>query len=190
VPATATDIRSQWRDRTVDRARDVTVPLPPRLLAAIAIDHATYASSALLATADDLLPGERTFERVVQRATHDIWHITWGAGSRTEMHDHGGSTGALYVVEGTLVEHRPHPARTGRTQREVLHERSYHAMPAAHVHVVANESHRRATSIHVYSPPLTTMQHYETADRSGLHVVRREVIDPATLGPDGRPAHR
>jgi len=42
----------------------------------------------------------------------------------------------------------------------------------------------------VYSPPLTTMQHYETADRSGLHVVRREVIDPATLGPDGRPAHR
>jgi Cysteine dioxygenase type I len=81
-------------------------PLPTRLLAAIAVD---YLFSARFEMVGEPRPGERMSTRVHRSATHDIWLIRWGSGSGTVLHDHGGSAGALYVVAGELVEHRPNP---------------------------------------------------------------------------------
>ena len=50
-------------------------------------------------------------------------------------------------------------------------------MPASHVHEVANESDVTAASIHVYSPPLEAMHHYELTDESELRVMRRELVE-------------
>jgi len=152
-------------------------PLPERLLASFAAD---YSSSARFEVVPDPPPGERTSARVLRRAAYDIWLIRWGAGSRTVLHDHGGSAGALYVVAGDLVEHHPHPG-FGRTLRRELRERDRRAMPASHVHEVANESETTAASIHVYSPPLEVMHHYESADEAGLRVMRREAVEMATF---------
>ena len=71
---------------------DPTIPLPPRLLSALAFTHAAVAKFEAM---PDPPPGERTSERVFCSETHDIWLIRWGAGARTELHDHGDSAGAL-----------------------------------------------------------------------------------------------
>jgi predicted metal-dependent enzyme (double-stranded beta helix superfamily) len=154
------------------RLPETLLPLPPRLLAALAIEHARTARFADLA---EPKPGERTSARVHYGATHDIWLIRWGMGSRTELHDHGGSAGALYVVRGELVERRADPVGTGRSREHTLDHR---AMSANHVHEIVNVSTAAAASVHVYSPPLSTMQHYEVTAAARLRAVRRELIDP------------
>jgi len=153
---------------------DQIVPLPPRLLAALAIKHAS------VATFDDIPeppPGERSSARVFCSETYDIWLLRWGAGSRTELHDHGDSAGALYVVGGELVEHRPNPAGRGRSLRRVLRQLDDRPMAPSHIHEIANESDTVATSVHVYSPPLAAMHHFDFTPDSELRMIRREVID-------------
>jgi hypothetical protein len=41
-----------------------------------------------------------------------------------------------------------------------------------------------AASVHVYSPPLSTMQHFDTSNGGGLRTTHREVVDPGTLPAD------
>jgi len=156
--------------------RNTSRPPPPRLLAAIAIEHADAADFDLV---DEPLNGERTFTRVVHNDTHDVWLIRWGVGARTALHDHGGSAGALYVVRGELVERRPNPAGSDRPLRRVLRAGNDRPMAPTHVHEVANESSAPAASVHVYSPPLTTMHHFELGGDADLRVARREVIEAA-----------
>jgi hypothetical protein len=158
------------------------VPLPPRLLAAIALDHAAFADFDLLV---DPRRGERTHRRVYLGPTHDVWLIRWGPGSATEMHDHGGSAGALYVAAGSLVEYRPGRNPADGPRRRRLDPFTYRAMRADHVHEVVNESHVVAASLHVYSPPLTTMQHYEAAPDGTPRATHREAVDLGTLQTDG-----
>jgi hypothetical protein len=100
--------------------------LPMRLLAAIAVDYSLSASFEVVASPR---PGERTSARVLHSATHDIWLIRWGAGSRTVLHDHGGSAGVLYIAAGDLVERRPNPAGFARPLRRELRERDHRPMP-------------------------------------------------------------
>lgn len=168
---------------------DSSASLPPRLLAAIAIEYASRGSLAAHDVPAAPGPGDRHFGRVFRRATHDIWIIRWGPGSRTEVHDHGGSAGALFVVAGTLVEHLPDPIGGYPVRGRELQTFEHRLMQPAHVHAIVNESDTTATSIHVYSPPLTTMQHFESANGSALRPARTEVIDATTVGPDGATPH-
>ncbi len=152
-------------------------PLPTRLLAAIAID---YSFSASFEMVGEPRPGERMSARVHRSATHDIWLIRWGSSSRTVLHDHGGSAGALYAVAGELVEHRPNPTGVGLPIRRTLRAQDQRPMSPSHVHEIANESIVAAASVHVYSPPLETMHHYELTNESQLRMMRREVIQMDT----------
>jgi len=151
-----------------------TLPLPPRLLSALAFTHAGVARFDGIS---EPRPGERTSARVFRSETHDIWLIRWGADARTELHDHGDSAGAICVVGGELVENRPNPAGIGRPLRRVLRELDDRPMAPSHIHEVVNESDTVAASVHVYSPPLATMQHFDLAPGPELRVIRREVID-------------
>ena len=153
---------------------DPTLPLPPRLLSALAFTHAGIARFDGISEPP---PGERTSARVFRSETHDIWLIRWGAGARTELHDHGDSAGAICVVGGELVENRPNPAGIGRPLRRVLRELDDRPMAPSHIHEVVNESDTVAASVHVYSPPLATMHHFDLAPGSELRVIRREIID-------------
>jgi predicted metal-dependent enzyme (double-stranded beta helix superfamily) len=147
--------------------RLIAAPLPPRLLAAIALDHADVARF------DDVArpaPFERTFARVQRTATYDVWLIRWGQHSRASLHDHGDSAGVLGVVAGELVEYQPNPEARGHMSRRVLRRSARRLMSPSHVHEVVNESPVVAASVHVYSPPLDVMHHYEIAD-ANLRIV-------------------
>jgi hypothetical protein len=153
---------------------DSIVPLPPRLLSALAFTHAAVANFDEIS---EPRPGDRTSERIFRSETHDIWLIRWGAGARTELHDHGESAGAICVVAGELVENRPNPAGVGRPLRRVLRELDDRPMAPSHIHEIVNESDTVAASVHVYSPPLATMQHFDLTPDSELRMIRREIVD-------------
>jgi quercetin dioxygenase-like cupin family protein len=96
---------------------------------------------------------ERWYERVLVTDTYDVWVIGWPPGTSVGMHDHDDAGAAICVVEGELTEIRP--ARRSPEWR-LRAGQSVTVEPGA-VHDVANRSDRPATSVHVYSPPLTTM---------------------------------
>ena len=102
----------------------------------------------------------------------EVWMIRWPPGGRLELHDHGGSTGALCVVEGTLDEH--HVTGDGRVRRRRLGAGRGVAFGTSHVHDVTNHSHATATSIHAYSPPMASMRFYLLGPE-GLTVSRTQV---------------
>jgi hypothetical protein len=101
------------------------------------------------------------------------------------MHDHGGSAGALYIAAGALVEYRPGRNPADGPRRRRLDRFTYRAMRADHVHEVVNESHVVAASLHVYSPPLTTMQHFDVAPDGAPRATHREAVDLGTLQTHG-----
>ena len=151
--------------------RPITTPLSPRLLAAVARDHA---DTARFDAVPEPAPFERTFVCVQRTRTHDVWLIRWAPGSRATLHDHGHSAGVLCVVDGELVEFQP-DGRHGHGLRQVLRRSDHRPMPPSHVHEVVNESPVIAASVHVYSPPLDVMHRYETVGRD-LRVVNRVAV--------------
>ena len=155
-------------------------------------------------SADDVLSGrydhllatvprdDRWYTRLYGDDELDIWLISWVPERSTELHDHGGSLGALTVVSGALAE--------TRWDGEGLRNRQLHAgdqagFPLGWVHDVvwAADPAPPATrpcaagiwaptlSVHAYSPPLTAMSYYEVTDRNTLRRNRTELTD----GPEG-----
>lgn len=116
---------------------------------------------------------------------YDVWVIGWCAGQGIDLHDHGGSAGALHVFAGQLVErHRdlsvpdlltPNRADAAAEVRETLANGTTHAFGAGHVHRLVNPGPHPAASVHVYSPPLSSMTFYDQ-DTSALHPVATERI--------------
>ena len=123
----------------------------PCLLAAIA-------SGLARSVAGDPPAGlERTWEQLVATDAYDAWVIGWPAGTAVGPHDHGGSSGAFTVVRGALVEVIVEPDGS----RVAIHASGgTRAFGSEVVHDVANAGPEPAVSVHVYSPPLTTMRRY------------------------------
>ncbi|PRC49692.1 cysteine dioxygenase, partial [Mycobacterium sp. ITM-2017-0098] len=113
---------------------------------------------------------ERWFTRLHGNDELDVWLISWVPDRSTELHDHGGSLGALTVVSGALRETR-WDGTALRERRLVAGDQA--AFPLGWVHDVvwapdtvttgglaARSVGRTAPptlSVHAYSPPLTAM---------------------------------
>ncbi len=83
-------------------------------------------------TADEVLSGrfdqvvppggvptdDRWFARLHGDDEVDVWLISWVPGHRTELHDHGGSLGALTLLSGSLDEFRWDGERLRRRRLE------------------------------------------------------------------------
>jgi hypothetical protein len=132
----------------------------------------------------------RWFTRVYGDDELDIWLISWVPGHATELHDHGGSLGALTMLSGSLNELR----WDGRgLRRRRLDAGDQAGFPLGWVHDVvwaprpvptpiagpaATATPVRPTlSVHAYSPPLTAMSYYEITDRNTLRRQRTELTD-------------
>jgi hypothetical protein len=131
----------------------------------------------------DLLPlaqpelTERRYELLELTDELEIWAIHWPQGQGLELHDHGGSLGALWVVEGSLEEHYVRPDRTLGRRNIVAGGGA--AFGPRYVHDVVNAHAAPATSVHAYSPPMESMTFYRQAGR-GLIVDRAEYrADPS-----------
>jgi hypothetical protein len=149
-------------------------------------------------TADDVLSGrfdhvvppagvptdDRWFVRLHGDDEVDIWLISWVPGHRTELHDHGGSLGALTLLSGSLDEFRWDGERLRRRRIEAGDQAAF---PLGWVHDVVWAPPAAAgampppvdptLSVHAYSPPLTVMSYYEVTAQQTLRRKRTELTD-------------
>ncbi|MDQ1427116.1 MAG: hypothetical protein QOK39_592 [Acidimicrobiaceae bacterium] len=122
-----------------------------------------------------LEPGApRSYARILATEDYEVWLIAWAAAGMLELHDHGGSSGAVCVVEGELVETFTdlvdrHPLRS-----VTMAVGSPLPLSAMRVHEVWNPGPRPALSVHVYSPPLRTMTFFDHRAESFLKPLRTE----------------
>jgi predicted metal-dependent enzyme (double-stranded beta helix superfamily) len=120
---------------------------------------------------------ERLAVRLGATDTYEAWLLTWLPGQTTGLHDHGGSTGAFVVVEGTLEEATLAPPR--RHQPAALVHRTLGAGRARsfgphHVHEVACRGSVPAVSLHLYGPALASMRRYVLDEDGRAVIVARE----------------
>lgn len=135
---------------------------------------------------DDVLPAggppsdERWFTRLHGDDELDVWLISWVPERSTELHDHGGSLGALTVVSGALIETR---WDGGALRERRLAAGDQAGFPLGWVHDVVwapsgpVRVHAPTLSVHAYSPPLTAMSYYEVTERNTLRRDRTELTD-------------
>jgi hypothetical protein len=120
---------------------------------------------------------ERRYELLELTDDLEIWAIHWPQGQRLELHDHGGSVGALWVVAGSLEEHYITADRT--VARRTLATGGGAAFGPTYVHDVVNARPAPATSVHAYSPPMASMTFYRH-EAHGLVADRAEYrADPS-----------
>jgi quercetin dioxygenase-like cupin family protein len=151
--------------------------------------HATdrAAADVLDGLYDHLLPpggvpaDDRWFTRLRGDDELDVWLISWAPGHPTDLHDHGGSLGALTVVSGALRETRWDGEALRRRR---LRAGDQAAFPLGWVHDVVWTPERDLSapvnptlSVHAYSPPLTAMSYYEVTERKTLRRKRTELTD-------------
>jgi quercetin dioxygenase-like cupin family protein len=126
--------------------------------------------------------GQRWYVPLFEEDDFEAWLLGWPVGQGIELHDHGSSSGALVVVEGTLMETYVEASDWvrpgGMLRHRLLPEGDLVAFGPDHIHDVVNGGHRQALSIHVYSPRLRSMTFYENRPDRGLAAVRTEVSRP------------
>ena len=124
------------------------------------------------------LPADaRWFTRLRGDDDLDVWLISWVPGRHTELHDHGGSLGALTVLSGALDEYR---WDGDRLRRRRLDAGDQAAFPLGWVHDVAwapSKVPSPTLSVHAYSPPLAAMSYYEVTERATLRRDRVELTE-------------
>jgi hypothetical protein len=136
-----------------------TGPLPTTVLADIVGGLATATELWRPVAFHD--PGGRRPVRLLATDAYEVWVIGWTTGQHVRPHDHGHSAGALLVVEGELVEVVPRAG--GPPAERVLEAGPVRHLPVGTVHDVVNRAPEPATSLHVYSPPLSAMTYYDPA---------------------------
>jgi Cysteine dioxygenase type I len=120
----------------------------------------------------------------------EAWAIGWPPGGKIELHDHGGSHGAVVVAAGSLTETTIRATAAGVALISTQHVEAggHRRFGPGYVHDLINDGETEAVSVHVYGPRLTTMSYYELDLRGRLDVVRTEDVPP--IGPfDTTSAH-
>jgi hypothetical protein len=133
-------------------------------------------TAELLPVAEPGLAGRR-YDLLELTDELEIWAIHWPQGEGLELHDHGGSVGALWVLAGSLEEHYIRPDRT--LARRSLVAGGGAAFGPTYIHDVVNVQAAPATSIHAYAPPMASMTFFRPDGRD-LVVDRAEYrADPS-----------
>lgn len=111
----------------------------------------------------------RQYQQLYRDPNVDVWLICWMHRQDTGYHDHDRSSGGVYVCGGMLCEDHFHRDDDGWIRERTKHHEAGGSFDfdAAYIHGVRNETDFPATSIHVYSPALWRMGHYE-ADENGV----------------------
>jgi len=103
----------------------------------------------------------RHYESLYRDGHVDVWLLCWTPSDDTGWHDHDTSSGAVGVVQGTLVEHNP---RIGgdHVRIQVAAGESFCFGPE-HIHRLTGLA-PQSVSIHAYSPPLCRLGQYAITD--------------------------
>jgi mannose-6-phosphate isomerase-like protein (cupin superfamily) len=104
--------------------------------------------------------GDGSFTLLWRDERAEAWLNTWWKPRDTGFHDHGRSCVGVYVLEGRARAESLVVAG-GRRVLELRAGDTYSA-PATAIHRMEHEP--GAVTIHVYSPPLAEIGHYEIVD--------------------------
>src|SRR3954468_5795609 len=130
-------------------------------------------------TADDrpVAPaGGRAFRRLLSTPSYEAWLIVWSPGAVLELHDHGGATAAVHLVDGALAEGLVDRANGAMRPRQLVAGCTV-TIPAHQAHEVCNAGLIEAASVHVYSPPLEAMTFFDPPAGGTLEATRTERYD-------------
>ncbi|RKT05022.1 hypothetical protein BX286_3004 [Streptomyces sp. 3211.6] len=94
---------------------------------------------------------------------YEVWLLSWVPGQGSGLHDHGGSSGVLTVLDGELTEHTPRGRLTHRAGAQRVFAPGY-------AHEVVNDTLEGAVSLHVYFPGLTEMPMHHCSPAHAEHV--------------------
>jgi hypothetical protein len=185
-------------DRVLSRPSAVRSASGPTRLRLADLLHITdrTADGVLSGRYDHVVPpggvptDDRWFARLLGDDEVDVWLISWAPGHRTELHDHGGSLGALTLLSGSLDEFRWDGERLRRRRLEAGDQAGFplgwvhdvvwapRPVPEPTTTAVATDLRVQPTlSVHAYSPPLTAMSYYDVTDRNRLRRQRTELTD-------------
>jgi predicted metal-dependent enzyme (double-stranded beta helix superfamily) len=108
----------------------------------------------------------RRWELMAVTETYEAWVIAWPPGGAIELHDHGGSSGAVIVVEGELKESRiaARPSGGVAIRTSTIGAGESVSFGARHVHDIVNAADATAISVHVYAPRLSSMTYYRMTE--------------------------
>ena len=124
--------------------------------------------------------GGRAYERLLLTDSYEAWVIAWSPGAVLDLHDHGGATAAVHVVDGALREGVV-DQRDGQFRRRDLRAGRTVTVPPHQAHEVRNLGPVDAVSVHVYSPPLEAMTFFDPADGT-LQPKKTERYEPVPAG--------
>jgi hypothetical protein len=180
----------------VSRPRTLASPSAgPTRLRVSDLLHATdqAADDVLSGRCDHLLPEggvpqtQRWFTRIHGDDELDIWLISWVRGHATELHDHGGSLGALTVLSGSLNEFRWDGRGLRKRRLDAgdqagfplgwVHDVVWAPRPSPGPVIALNGPVAPTLSVHAYSPPLSAMSYYDVTERNTLRRQRTELTD-------------
>ena len=129
---------------------------------------------------------DRWHVRIHQDDDVDVWLISWTTEQGTELHDHGGSSGAFTVVSGTLTEYvwsGPKQDAPGMLVNDQRRVGDTVAFGPHYVHDVRNHQVPPALSVHAYSPPISLMHYYDASEGNLLHWASNWTDDPEGEAP-------
>jgi mannose-6-phosphate isomerase-like protein (cupin superfamily) len=112
-------------------------------------------------------PVRRWYQRLADGPDSEVWLLSWLPGQGTDLHDHGGSSGAFVVVRGALTEHTVAASPGGgppRQRERLLPAGEGRSFGPRHIHRIVNAGLQPAVSLHVYGPALQEMTRYRVDD--------------------------
>ena len=119
----------------------------------------------------------RWHQRIYRDQRLDVWLISWLPSQGTQLHDHGGSSGAFTVISGALAE----AVHQDGQLREYSHTTGTSVgFGARYVHDVRNLSAEPAISVHAYSRPLESMNYYDLDEGALVKLATVQTDDPET----------
>ena len=101
---------------------------------------------------------QRHYEEILRDEHVSVWLINWTDEQDTGFHDHDVSSGAVAVVEGTLVEERLRVG--GPPTHDEFSAGEVFDFTAEEIHRVFHAGGLPAVTLHAYSPPLWRMGAY------------------------------
>jgi hypothetical protein len=164
------------------------VSRPRRTVNLLAIAEGFAASAADLSELHGL--SQRSWVLLAATDLFEAWAIGWPAGGGIQLHDHGGSNGAVVVAKGSLTESTVRPTDRGvaLVSAHRIGAGEHRVFGPRYVHDLVNDGSDDAISVHVYGPKLESMTYYQLLDTGRLDAMHTELIEP--VGPfDSTRAH-
>jgi hypothetical protein len=119
--------------------------------------------------------GSGSFELLWRNDHSEAWLHTWWEARDTGFHDHGGSCVGVFVIEGRAANE----ALTVGGPRKISSYGAGEAFAFRSDGIHRMDHEAGAVTVHVYSPPISSIGHYELVDGE----LRREDGPPDEVSP-------